>query len=484
MAEEERHKWLAMVGIGLGVLMATLDISIVNIALPTLMQQLQVGLATVEWVILSYALVITSFLLSMARLGDMIGKKKTYLVGMKIFIAGSLLCGLSPDIYWLIVFRGVQALGGVMMQALGLGIIAEVFPISQRGKALGVLGSVVSCGLALGPPLGGMLISLVGWRTIFLVNVPLGLLAWMAVVRFVPSGPAVQANQHFDIPGAILLFASLTCYALGMTWGQAQGFGQIEVLGLLAIAGFGLWTFVVVENRVSHPIIDLGLFSDPIFNLNLLMGWLCFVILGGMFVLPFYLELVLGYTPKHTGLLLMVVPLSMGLVAPWAGGLSDRYGSRGISLVGLLILLAGCLALSTLDRSSGPLGYMVRVIPIGLGMGLFQAPNNSAIMSGVSRQRLGVTSGLLALSRTLGNTSGLPLMGAVFAARVWAAAPGTMKDNFSQAPAEALVAGVQAAFRLGALIGSVAVGLAAMAWWLERRRKRALTKENDPTATI
>ncbi len=483
MAEEDNHKWLAMVGIGMGVLMATLDISIVNIALPTLMQELRVGLATVEWVILSYALMITSFLLSMARLGDMIGKKKTYLIGMKIFIVGSLLCGLAPDIHWLIIFRGVQALGGVMMQALGLGIITEIFPVSQRGKALGVMGSVVSCGLALGPPLGGILISLVGWRAIFLVNVPLGLLAWMAVVQFVPSGAPTQPDQHFDIPGAIILFVSLACYALGMTWGQSQGFGQMQAWFLLAAAGLGLSVFVAVESRVTQPIIHLALFSDPVFDLNLMMGWLSFVILGGMFVLPFYLELVLGYTPKHTGLLLMVVPVSMGLVAPWAGGLSDRYGSRGISLAGLLILLTGCLALSTLGRDTGILGYMVRVVPIGLGMGLFQSPNNSAIMGGVSRQRLGVASGLLALSRTLGNTSGLPLMGAVFTARVWASAPGIIQDRFSQAPAEALVAGVRGAFRLGLFLAVLAVALAAAALWMERRRKRVLIKGKNRKAT-
>jgi MFS family permease len=334
------------------------------------------------------------------------------------------------------------------------------------------MGSIVSCGLALGPPLGGVLISWIGWRAIFLVNVPLGILACLTVVRFVPFDQSGQSNQRFDTLGASILFVSLTCYALGMTWGQAQGFGQSQVVILLAAAGFGLSAFVWVESRVAQPIIDLALFADPLFDLNLIMGWLSFTILGGLFVLPFFLELVLGYSPKHTGLLLMVIPISMGLVAPWAGWLSDRYGSRGISLLGLLVLAVGCSAVSTINPHTGLLGYMARVIPIGLGMGLFQSPNNSAIMGGVPRHRLGLASGLVALSRTLGNTSGLPLMGAVFTAHVWATAPRPIHGNLSQASAEALSAGMRGAFRFGTLIGLLAVGLAVTAFWIDGKRRK------------
>jgi hypothetical protein len=237
-----------MLGVGAGVFMSTLDASIVNISLPTLVDSFETNLATIEWVVLSYMLVLTSFMLGVARLGDMYDKKKLYMGGLALFTVSSLLCGIAPGVGWLIAFRALQGAGAAMTQALGIAIITEVFPASERGRALGLMGTTVSTGIAVGPPLGGLLIGLVGWRFIFLINIPVGILALWLVKRFVPSSRG-KPGQRFDIPGAALLFLTLAAYALGMTLGQQNGFTDAGVRALLASAVVGLALFLWAERR-------------------------------------------------------------------------------------------------------------------------------------------------------------------------------------------------------------------------------------------
>ena len=464
-------KWWAMLAVGLGVLMATLDFSVVNISLPTLVSQLNTDFPTIQWVVLAYVLVVTSLILSVARLGDIFGMKRLYLGGFVVFTVGSLLCGLAPGVGWLIGFRALQGAGAVMMQALGVAIITQVFPGHERGRAMGVIGSVVSVGLALGPALGGMIIGLVGWRWVFLVNVPVGLVAFVTGVKHIPSDFRRGPGQRFDPAGAVVMFLTLICYALGMTLGQRQGFGQPLVLSLLGAAVAGLLAFVVIETRVRQPMVDLKLFQNVLFGVNLVMGLLVFIVLAGTFIMPFFLQIVLGYSTQKIGLLMMAVPLIMGSVSPVAGTLSDRYGPRTISLVGLLILAGGCLSISTLNAQTTAWGYVLRLAPFGLGLGVFQSPNNSAIMGAVPREHLGVASGLLALSRTLGHTSGLPLVGAVFAAQVMSVS-GFSGARITSAPPEALVIGLTGTYRLAALVILASALLAAVALYTEKRATR------------
>lgn len=466
---EEPLPWLALLGIGLGVFMATVDFSIVNVSLPTLMHEMDVSLATIEWVALSYALVVTSLMLGVARLGDMLGKRRVYLRGLVVFTLGSLLCGAAQGAYWLIACRALQALGAVMMQALGMAIVTEAAPASRRGSALGIMGGVVSLGLAAGPPLGGLLIGLVGWRAVFLVNVPVGLLAFWVVSRYVPAGAPGPKGQSFDALGAGVLFLTLIGYALGMTMGQHGGFTQPMVLALFALAAAGVALFLRAESRAAQPMLNLAMFRRGDFSLGLTLSWICFMVMGGMFVLPLFLQLAQGYPPERIGLLMMVVPVCMGLVAPWAGALSDRYGSGLITLLGLLLQAVGCLTLSTLNPETAPLGYILRVFPLGLGLGLFHSPNNSAIMGAAPQRSLGVAGGMVALARTLGNASGLPLMGAFFSARVEAAAGLPAHADLALAPAAALAAGVGGTYRLAMAGLLLAAGLAAWKWLRERR---------------
>lgn len=464
-----------MLGIGLGVLMFTIDTSAINIVLPTLVKTLHTSFATIQWVVLSYLLIITALVLGAARLGDMFGKKQLYLWGLILFTISSLLCGLAPGVGWLIGFRALQGLGAVFISALGAAIITEVFPNSERGRALGIIGAIVSLGIALGPTVGGLLIGIGGWRTIFFVNLPIGIVASFIIVRFVPSSVGSGAKQRFDGLGTLLMIITLTCFALGMTEGQNQGFGSRTTLTLLGVAAIGVVFFVVIEARIKQPMLDLRIFRNLQFSLSLLMGWFVYIVVTGViFILPFFLELVKHYPTQKVGLLLAVSPILGGTIAPISGSLSDRFGSRIISLIGLVLMVCGCLLLSTLDAHLTEVGYILRVAPFGVGLGMFQSPNNSAILGGVPRERLGIASGLLSLTRTLGQTTGLPLLGALFATLTLTSAHLAPNTNVTAASAEALVYGVQATFRIAALILGADALLTAVVWRMEGSSKQQL----------
>lgn len=463
------EKWWSMLVIGLGIFMGTLDMSSVNVSLPTLVEELGTDFATIQWVILGYVLVITAMMLGAARLGDMVVKKKLYNWGLVLFTVASLLCGLAPSVGWLIAFRILQGTGSVVMQALGSAIIVEVFPPSERGRAMGIIGSIVSVGIASGPAIGGMIIGTVGWRWVFLIKLPVGLVTLLASIAYLPSIPPVEKDQRFDITGALILLGALVCFALGMTMGQNRGFGDDSVRILLVLSGIGVLIFWAVENRTRQPMVDLGLFRNTQFSLNLLMGLISFIVMGGMFILPFYLQLVKGYPTFQVGLMMMASPVAMGLAAPLAGSISDRFGTRGISVIGLLVIVGGCYTVSTLTVDTSVSGYLIRIVLVGMGMGIFQSPNNSAIMGAAPPERLGVASGLMALARNLGTTIGIPMMGAICTAIVIASAQLSALTNIAKAPAAALVHGINGTFRTSAIILGVSTLLYVVALWVERR---------------
>ena len=447
--------------------MYTIDTSIVNIALPTLIENLHTDFATVQWVGLSYILVVTSLVLGAARLGDMLGKKPLYLGGLVVFTVSSLLCGLAPSIEVLIAARALQGFGAVMISALGAAIIVEVFPTSERGKALGIIGAIVSLGIALGPSVGGVLIGIAGWRSIFLVNLPIGILASFVVNKYVPHTRKNQP-QRFDFWGSVAISVVLVCFSLGMTEGQRYGFTSSLPLGLLFLSAIGLVGFIFLESRIAQPMLDLSLFRAGTFSLSLLTGWLVFMTLGGSsIVIPFFLQLVMHYPISHIGLLMAITPVVGGLVSPLAGNLTDRFGTRSIMLTGIVLMTLGCLAISTLDGNIRDLDYLLRVIPLGLGWGMFQSPNNSAILGAVPPQRLGIASGLLSLTRTLGQTTGLPLFATIFAAIALAGKNG---GDLSLATSEAIVSGFQGTLQLAALLLAIAAALTMLLWRMESQQ--------------
>ncbi|MDR3573718.1 MAG: MFS transporter [Anaerolineaceae bacterium] len=470
-ASKATVRWLILIGVGLGALMSTIDASIVNITLPTLETYFHTDFATVEWVILGYILIMTALTLGVARLGDLMDKKLLYLIGLFLFTAGSFLCAISPSVYWLIGFRVLQGLGAALTSALGAAIITQIFPPQELGKAFGFLGSILAIGIAAGPPLGGLIIGTVGWHWIFLVNVPIGIISLVFVARFVPKLPAPNAQQRFDLAGAVILFVALGAYALAMTFGQDHGFTNPSVLILLGVGLLGMLVFVLVERRIAQPMIDFRMFKNFIFDLNLLMGLLVSVVLAGLFILPYYLELVKNYSTLMVGILMMIDPLGLAIVAPLSGVLSDRFGSRISSILGLAVVAFGCMTLGALRLETSQVGFVLHMIPIGIGMGLFMSPNNSAIMGAVPKEHLGITSGLMNLTRLIGQTTGLPLMGVLFSAVVMRSAGLPTSSDVTIAPPSAVVAGTQGAFHAAAIGVALAILVAVIAFVVDMRRR-------------
>jgi EmrB/QacA subfamily drug resistance transporter len=467
-------RWLGLSGICLGVFMFTLDASIVNVAMPTFVKAFGTTFSAVQWVVLIYLLIATALVMAAAWLGDVYGRRRAYLFGLAVFTFGSTLCGLAPTIGWLIAFRSVQGLGAVFVSALGAAIVGEMFPPQQRGKALGMIGSAVLLGVAIGPSVGGIIIDVAGWRWMFFVNIPVGFVAMTVVYRFVPDIPSRSATARFDWTGTVLAAAMLSSLALGLTWGQRDGFGAWLVIGLLAAFALGLTAFLLVEAHSQAPLLDLRLFSNRPFATGLLMASLVFLVLGGTgFLLPFYLEVIARFPASKVGLLLAISPIVGGVVAPFGGSLADRLGSGRVTLTGLSFVALGLLSFTTVDADLSIPGYAVRVVPIGLGMGLFNASNNATILNAVSRERLGIASALLSLMRTLGQTTGVPLIASVFALVALGHDGTTGHQALLDLPADSLVRGMRWANAVAACI--VLFGLAAGVTELVRGRRAALS---------
>jgi EmrB/QacA subfamily drug resistance transporter len=456
-----------MLAVAMGVFLGTIDGSIVNIALPTLVHDLDTTFAHAQWVVLSYLLTLATLVLGIGRLSDLVGKKLIYTGGFGVFTLGSVLAGLAPTIGWLIAARVLQGVGASMVFAPGFAIVTEAFPPEERGRALGIQGAIVSIGIVLGPTIGGVLIDGFGWRSIFFVNLPVGIVGTWTAMRFLPAVPPA-GGQRFDFAGAILFCVALFGLMLGLTLGQTRGFTAGPVLGLIGGALVVGTAFVRVEQRVSHPMLDLSLFRNRQFSVNVLAGWAAFAGIGGIYLLlPFYLENVLGHPPRTTGLLLASGPAALGLVSPIAGVVSDRIGPRPVVASGLFVMLGGYLLMSTLTTETSALEYVMIGIPMSVGLGIFQSPNNSAIMGSVSRDRLGVTSGLLTITRITGQLSGIALFGTVWATRV--AGIWGRSGPPASAPAPAQVGGLRDTLVAVAMLIGIALALVVTAF----RRKPA-----------
>ncbi len=449
----------------------------VNVALPSLVSALETQFAVVQWVVLSFLLTNAVLLPIVGRLADMFGKKSLFIVGYLVFTLGSLFCGLAGSVFWLIGFRVVQGVGAALLTALSLAIVTDVFPDNERGKALGITGSVLSSGIVVGPTLGGFLVDALSWHWVFFIGVPIGIIGMLLALRFVPAYEP-KGGQHFDLPGAAVLFSCLLALLLALTLGQQRGFGGPLTLGLFAASASMLGLFVWLELRTPEPVIDLRLFKNADLTIGLVTGFATFVsIAGTIFLMPFYLENILGYAPRNVGLLMAIVPVVLVFIAPVAGSLSDRYGPRPITVVGLVLVLVGYLLIGTLNEETTALSYVLLFLPIGLGMGTFQSPNNSAIMGAVPRAQSGVAGGLLSETRALGQTSGIAVLGTLWAARVAARAPGPIGGDATSAPIAAQVGGLHDMFLFIQVM--IALALVLCVWDLIRRRTGESRADKD-----
>ena len=342
----------------------------------------------------------------------------------------------------------------------------QTVPASERGKALGLFSATVSVGGIAGPILGGALLEYLSWRWIFFVGPPVGCISFILAWRYLPSTyPA--GRQEFDWIGFQTFSTGLLALMLFLTFGKRIGFQSPAMLGLLALSLLMLVLFIRTGSSASQPLLDLSLFRNALFNLNLSMRLISFIVSGGIsLLLPFYLTNLLKLDPTVVGLLLTATMFFFGLASPVSGMLSDRFGYRMIATAGLVILAYGCYTVSTLTAETSILGYVLRVIPLGLGMGIFQSPNNSAVMGSVPRERLGVVSGVNVICRTLGNTSGVAALGALWASRVYAYAGPALAGDVTEAAAAAQSAALRDVSFAAMTLVVVALGMSA--WGLLR----------------
>ncbi|MDI6856773.1 MAG: MFS transporter [Dehalococcoidia bacterium] len=417
--EGPAYKWWAFAAVSIGVFMSTLDVSIVNISLPRIMTGLNAGFDAVQWVVLSYLLTITSLLLAFGSLADLIGRKKVYVAGFAVFTFGNLFAAIAPNVVLLIVARALAGVGGAMIQANGAAITAAVFPPEERGKALGLNGTIVASGLVAGPTIGGVLTDALGWRSVFYIAIPVGLTAipFAALVlreRLISTG-ARLLERRFDWPGAALWAGFLFCLLFGLNRGSLLGWKSSAVVALFAASGLLLASFLVRELKVSNPTIRLSLFRVWGFSAGSTASFASFMgQQASVFLMPFYLQLALGLSARTAGVLMTAVPFSMAVVAPISGRLSDRYGSRGLATAGLAVVGAGLFLLSSITTESQDYGPILGAfVLLGLGMGLFQSPNNSFIFGAVPREFYGVASGFIATLRNAGSSLGIAVWGTI-----------------------------------------------------------------------
>jgi EmrB/QacA subfamily drug resistance transporter len=448
------RKWAVLAAVGVGTFMSALDASIVNVLLPVMGDALGATVAGIEWVVTVYLLVVSGVLLIVGRLGDLRGHKDVYVLGFAGFVVSSALCGLAGSLHALVAFRAVQALSAAMLFANAPAILTQSFPPSERGKALGMQATMTYLGLTVGPPLGGFLATVLGWRSIFFVNVPVGALGVWLSLRSVARDRPAGATPRFDVPGAALFFFGLLSLLLALNQGHAWGWAAPATLGLVAAAALLLGAFVAVERRRPEPMLDLSLFRSPVFSGAVFSATLTYVAqFALLFLLPFYLMQARGLAPDAAGRLLVAQPLVMAVTAPLAGTLSDRLGSRGPIVLGLLALAAGLVLLSFVGPQT-PLWRVAAGLAVcGLGFGAFVAPNNSRLLGAAPPNRRGIASGVLAAARNVGMVLGVGLAGAVYTTVVGAGG----------------AAAIPRAVSVAAWILTGVILLAAATSWLEGR---------------
>ncbi|MBI5843906.1 MAG: DHA2 family efflux MFS transporter permease subunit [Deltaproteobacteria bacterium] len=448
------NKWLVFSLVSVGIFMSTLDGSIVNIAVPTIMGDFATDMARVRWVVISYLLAVSSLLLPFGRLSDIKGRRLVYFFGTLIFTAGSFACGTAMTINWLTASRVFQAVGAAMILSCSPALVVDVFPASERGRGMGLIGMVVASGLTVGPALGGLILEHFSWRMVFFVNVPVGILAIVATFFILKRETGHLADEPFDFLGAILLAG--TFIGLLMLISVSGNLRHKLPAAFLFLGGASL--LVLAEKRTSHPIIDPSLFKIRLFSASIAAAVTMFAALACViFLMPFFLENPGGLTSKQAGQLLVAPFFMLFALSPLSGIASDRMGSRVLSTAGMAILSLALVSLAFLKPDSGRLSVFLRLALVGVGVAIFSSPNSAAAMTVVPMKRRGVAAATLATARNLGMVSGVALASAFFNDRFYQLAG----SNFS-VYAKALERPFMTAFSLTMTVGAL-VALAGAA---------------------
>jgi EmrB/QacA subfamily drug resistance transporter len=441
-----RASRLILLSVCIGQIIVGLDLRAITVALPTLTTSFHSEFTTIQWTILVYDLVLIGLIITMGRLGDLYGRRRFYSLGFLIFVVASALCGLAQSTGQLIFFRAVQAIGGSIIAANGRAIVSVNLPQSERGRALGLTSTAFHIGFLTGPSLGGFLIDTIGWRWIFYINMPFSLwgayLAWRVV-------PESRAREKFaiDIPGALLLLVTNGLFIYAIDQLPRVGWRHPAFLVTLALSMIALVFLLRTEAKAKTPILTLALFRDRLFSAGILSLFLIAGTLSAInFLLPFFLQYLLGYSPSQVGWIIVADSVVIMIMAPIAGALSDRLGSRLLCTIGCAIVALAQFFLATLDLDASLPRIMAPLVIWGIGWALFNAPNQSSILGAASQEKIGAAAGMIATTARAGGAMGVALSATLFGHLVaaagfsgaqigepanWRAAPEIFMDAFS-----------------------------------------------------
>jgi EmrB/QacA subfamily drug resistance transporter len=410
------QNWLIFLMVAIGIFMATLDGSIVNIALPAIMVDFEEPRATIQWVVMIYLLTVTSLLLSFGRLSDIRGRRIVYSLGLFLFSFGSFFCGMASSAGWLIGSRFFQGLGAAMTMACTPALIVDTFPETTRGRALGMMGSVVASGLTAGPVLGGLLIHYFSWRAIFYINIPIGLLTGAGVFFLLKGSRAdVTRRETFDWPGAAILALLLGALLVAITHAYDWGYFSLPTLSLLAVCFLAAACLLYVETRVRHPILSRDLFAIRLFSLPIMAAVILFVCLFSLvFLMPFYLIHPGNYPVNVVGGIMACIFVALFVVSPSSGALFDRMGSRFLCTLGMGLIACSLFSLAAIPARASFYSIIWRLSLAGIGTAVFLPPNSAAAFSAVPPESRGVASATVAAARNLGMVLGVAIAGAIF----------------------------------------------------------------------
>ncbi len=413
---DENRRWWALGAMCFALFMIMLDNTVVNVALPSIQRSLDASTSSLEWTVNAYTLSFAVLLVTGGRLGDIFGRRRIFLTGVIVFALSSGAIGFSPSDTWLVAWRAIQGAGAAMMMPATLSIITNTFPAHERGKAIGTWAGVSALALAIGPVLGGFLVESVSWQSIFFLNLPVAVGAIVVTLFAVRESRDESAAQRIDVPGVLTLTIGLAALVLALVEGNAWHWGSTRELALFAIAAIGLTSFAIVERRQPSPMVDFSFFRSRSFlGANIVAFIVSFAMLAMFFFMALYMQNVLHYSPLEAGLRFLPSTVMIVLIAPLAGRLADRVGSRPLMTFGLLAVSGALLWQSQLTVSSGYSALLPGFMLMGIGMAFVMSPMSTAAMNAVEPAKAGVASGILSMNRMVGGTFGVAVLGAMVA---------------------------------------------------------------------
>lgn len=461
-----RDQKMVLAIIAFAMFMATLDTSIVNVSLPSITAWFGTDMGLVSWVVMAYLLVLSGLMLACGRLGDILGFRRVFLAGFFIFTLGSLFCSISVSITMLIASRVLQGIGAAAIEAIAPALIVICLPEEKRGWAFGILMTVASLAIAAGPILGGFLTEFLGWHWVFFVNVPVGVVALVLALRYLPQDTRTDRPGRFDTAGALLILLALGAFLFPVSQGLYLGWTSPLVSGSLILSLIFWAVFVIHERRCPEPLVEMSLFTERNFFFGNIAGMLILLAFAGSeFLLPFSFELIQGISTETVGILLAVPALALMLAGPVAGQLSDRYGSRGLMVAAALLSAVTMLLFSTFEEGTGFSVIIAALALEGLAVGLFMPPNMRLILGTGGGESGGVASGVMMTVRNVGAMLGIAVLGTI-AMHGSANASG---EAFPGAAPAALVPGFHAAFLAGA---AACLAVAVIAVFVREERHR------------